>query len=190
MKTTLLSQASIPNVAPTEVRHHDTLFLDVRSPAEFEESHIDGSVSHPLSDLVLEEVEKLATGKDACVLICRTGSRARQAAEKLHRNGLPNLQILEGGLQAWAAAGLPLNHGAKTMSLERQVRLAAGALVFIGALLGYFVHPAWIALPAFVGAGLVFAAITDTCAMGMFIAQMPWNNRRPASVGACCLAAK
>ena len=65
-----------------------------------------------------------------------------------------------------------------SMSLERQIRIAAGACVFIGAELGYFVNPAWIVLPAFVGAGLVFAGITDTCGMGMLIALMPWNNVR------------
>jgi len=62
------------------------------------------------------------------------------------------------------------------MSLERQVRIAAGTMVFAGAILGYFVHPYWIGLSAFVGAGLVFAGITDTCAMGMMIARMPWNQ--------------
>jgi len=87
---------------------------------------------------------------------------------------------------AWESAGLPLKRGAKMMSLERQVRIAAGALVFTGAVLGYFVNPAWIALSGFVGAGLVFAGITDTCGMGMLIARMPWNNRRPSSGGACC----
>jgi hypothetical protein len=80
-------------------------------------------------------------------------------------------------------AGLPLNRWTKSMSLERQVRIAAGVLVFIGAGLGYFVNPAWIVLPAFVGAGLVFAGITDTCGMGMLIALMPWNNRRRFSAG-------
>jgi hypothetical protein len=68
------------------------------------------------------------------------------------------------------------------MSLERQARIAAGALVFTGALLGYFVNPAWIALSGFVGAGLIFAGITDTCCMGMLIARMPWNNRCGSSV--------
>jgi hypothetical protein len=62
------------------------------------------------------------------------------------------------------------------MSLERQVRIAAGTLVLAGAMLGYFAHPYWIALPAFVGAGLVFAGITDTCGMGMMLARMPWNR--------------
>lgn len=175
-----------PRINPTEAQRPNTLFLDVRTPAEFEESHIDGSVLHPLSELSPDEVKKLAEGKSACVLICRSGNRARQAAEKLDQCGLPNLQILDGGVLAWEAAGLPLNRGAKTMSLERQVRIAAGALGFTGAVLGYFVHPAWIALSGFVGAGLVFAGITDTCGMGMLLARMPWNNRRATHPGANC----
>lgn len=89
---------------------------------------------------------------------------------------------------SWMSAGLPIIEGAKTISLERQVRIAAGSLVFIGALLSYVVHPAWIALSAFVGAGLVFAGITDTCGMGMVLARMPWNNMRPSGEAkrACC----
>jgi len=171
-------------ISPSEVPTQNALFLDVRTPAEYEEKHIEGSVLHPLSDLDAEIVAQLAKGKDACVVICRSGNRAGQAAEKLSVRGLPSLSILEGGVQAWEAAGLPLNRGAKTMSLERQVRIAAGALVFVGAVLGAFVNPAWIALSGFVGAGLVFAGITDTCGMGMLIARMPWNNRRTS--GTCC----
>lgn len=177
-------------MSPAEVQNQNALFLDVRTPAEFEEAHIEGSVLHPLSDLNVETIGQLAKGKDACVLICRSGNRAGQAAEKLAARGLPSLCILEGGVRAWEAAGLPLKRGAKTMSLERQVRIAAGALVFVGAALGYFVNPAWIALSGFVGAGLVFAGITDTCGMGMLIARMPWNNRRPTATGACCSSKK
>jgi hypothetical protein len=85
---------------------------------------------------------------------------------------------------AWAEAGLPVNRGAsKVMSLERQVRIAAGAIVLIGALLAQFVHPTFIWLSAFVGAGLMFAGITDTCAMGLLISKLPWNQR---GSGACC----
>ncbi len=173
-------------IAAAELPNQNALYLDVRTPAEFEEAHIEGSVLHPLTDLDAETISRLSRGKDACILICRSGNRARQAAERLAGCGLPSLQILDGGLQAWEAAGLPLTRGAKTISLERQVRIAAGALVFAGAVLGYFVNPAWIALSGFVGAGLVFAGITDTCGMGMLIARMPWNNRRPAGVAACC----
>ena len=103
--------------------------------------------------------------------------RARQAAEKLKTQGIASLSVLEGGVQAWEASGLPLLRGKKTISLERQVRIAAGTLVFIGAVLGYFVNPAWMGLAGFVGAGLVFAGVTDTCGMGMILARMPWNNR-------------
>ena len=85
---------------------------------------------------------------------------------------------------AWAEAGLPVNRGtSKVMSLERQVRIAAGAIGLTGALLAQFVDPAFIWLSGFVGAGLVFAGITDTCAMGMLISKLPWNQRASA---ACC----
>jgi rhodanese-related sulfurtransferase len=161
------------------------LFLDVRTPAEFEEMHIEGAVLHPLSDLNPSKVTELSQGKSGCVIICRSGGRAKQACEKLGASGVTGLSILEGGITAWEGAGLPVVRGQKTISLERQVRIAAGALVFIGAVLGYFVNPAWIALSAFVGAGLVFAGVTDTCGMAMMLAKMPWNTR-VGKQGACC----
>lgn len=185
MNTSLTPEISISTISPADAQQKrlEALLLDVRTPAEFEEAHIDGSVLMPLGNLNTEEVKRLVAGKSACLLICQSGNRARQAAEKLKSSGLPSLQVLTGGVLAWDAAGLPLNRGTKSISLERQVRIAAGALVFIGAGLGYFVSSAWIVLPAFVGAGLVFAGITDTCAMGMLIALMPWNNRRRSSAG-------
>ena len=164
----------------------DLLLLDVRTPAEFEELHAPGAVLHPLTELNPERVRQLATGKRACVLICRSGGRARQAAEKLAASGLTGLQVMTGGMQAWESEGLPVNRGKKTISLERQVRIAAGSLVFIGSLLGYAVSPAWIALSAFVGAGLVFAGVTDTCGLAMVIARMPWNNRKGSTKPSCC----
>lgn len=187
---TSTQEKSIGRVFPAEVPLENTLLLDVRTPAEYEEAHIAGSVSHPLNELAPDEVKRLAAGKSACVLVCRSGNRARQAAEKLSEGGVPALQVLEGGVLAWEAAGLPLKRGVKTMSLERQVRIAAGALVFTGAVLGYFVHPAWIALSGFVGAGLVFAGITDTCGMGLLLARMPWNNRRGGRVDTSCCVRK
>jgi rhodanese-related sulfurtransferase len=179
MKTMNASvEGSVGGVSPAEVGTRRALLLDVRTPAEFEEAHIEGSVLHPLSDLNAAEVAQLAAGKDECILVCRSGNRARQAAEKLVSSGMRSVRVLEGGVQAWEAAGLPLQRGRRTISLERQVRIAAGVLVLTGALLAYLVHPAWIALSAFVGAGLVFAGLTDTCGMGMLLARMPWNTRR------------
>ena len=124
-------------------------------------------------------------------MICRSGSRGQKACEKLATAGLRVVNV-EGGTQAWEAAGLPVVRGRKTISLERQVRIAAGSLVVVGSALGYFVNPAWIGLAAFVGAGLVFAGITDTCGMGLLLARMPWNQVRTANAptggNACCSA--
>ena len=100
-----------------------SLLLDVRMPAEFEEIHIPGSVLHPLSDLDPAAVRKLAEGKNSCVVICRSGNRARQAAAKLESAGVPHLTILDGGILAWESAGLEVKRGRKTISLERQVRI-------------------------------------------------------------------
>jgi rhodanese-related sulfurtransferase len=90
--------------------------------------------------------------------------------------GVANVVNIEGGTLAWEEAGLPVVRGQKMMSLERQVRIAAGALVLIGVILGWLVDPTFAGLAAFVGAGLVFAGLTDTCGMGMLLARMPWNR--------------
>jgi hypothetical protein len=86
---------------------------------------------------------------------------------------------------ACVEVGLPVVRGKKTISLERQVRIAAGLLVLIGSLLGWLVHPVFIGLSAFVGAGLVFAGVTDTCGMGLMLARMPWNQVQETG-SACC----
>ena len=98
------------------------------------------------------------------------------ACEKFVAAGYENVVNVEGGTQAWEAAGFPVKRGKKTVSLERQVRILAGALVLLGALLAWFVHPAFVLLSGFIGTGLVFAGVTDTCGMAMALAKMPWNR--------------
>ncbi|MEO7934540.1 MAG: rhodanese-like domain-containing protein [Chthoniobacterales bacterium] len=160
--------------------------LDVRTPAEHAEVHVPGVHLAPLDRLdpaQLADVNGFAKDQPVFVL-CRSGSRAKQAAEKLEKNGFTHCEVVEGGTLAWAEAGLPVNRGTTSvMSLERQVRIAAGAIVLTGALLAQFVNPAFIWLSGFVGAGLMFAGITDTCAMGMLISKLPWNQR---GCGSCC----
>lgn len=179
-------QEEIQLVAPKAAKQKfsDALWVDVRTPAEFDEIHIDGCVLHPLGDLDAAEVRRMAGGKSACVVVCRSGKRAAEAAKKLR--GVPGLCVLDGGVTAWEEAGLEVTRGKKAMSLERQVRIAAGLLVLTGVALSVLVNPYWIALSAFVGAGLVFAGITDTCGMGLILARMPWNRRSRAQIGTCC----
>jgi len=164
-------------LSPHEVPGENTLLLDVRTPAEYEAAHLPGSVLHPLTALDPDAVRRLASGRAACVIICGSGQRARRAAEKLQSSDLPALSVLDGGITAWEAAGLPLQRGTRrVISLERQVRIAAGALVFTGALLTWLVNPWFLLLPAFVGAGLIFAGVTDFCGMALLLARLPWNQ--------------
>lgn len=151
--------------------------VDVRTPAEFREIHSHGARLVPLDVLDRPAVETARRANAGPVfLLCASGIRATKAAEKLRSAGLADVQVVEGGTHAWVAAGLPVVRGKKTISIERQVRIGAGTLVLIGTGLGRFVHPGFYLLAAFVGAGLVFAGITDICGMAIVLAKAPWNR--------------
>lgn len=149
--------------------------LDVRTPAEFETSHIPGAYNVPLDTLREHRTELRRHLDEDVVLVCRSGARAAQAEEALAGAGLPGLRVLDGGMVAWESAGAPVNRGRETWELERQVRLVAGTVVAAG-VLGSVKVPAlkWVA--GAIGAGLTGAALTNTCAMGMALAKMPWNR--------------
>ena len=152
--------------------------IDLRTPVEYRGVHAESACLVPLDRLDPRAVMDSRDGSkdDLLYVICRSGSRGRRAVEKFHAAGYTNVANVEGGTLAWEKAGLPVVRGQEVMSLERQVRIAAGSLVVIGTGLGAFVHPAFLGLCGFVGAGLVFAGITDTCVMGMILAKMPWNR--------------
>lgn len=182
---------SVSTISPGVLaqRHKDRSqldLIDVRTPVEFREVHVQFARNVPLDQLDPQRIMQSRQGAldEPLYVICRSGGRGQQACQKFLDAGYANVLNVEGGTQACDAAGLPLVHGPKAMSLERQVRIAAGSLVLLGAALGYWVHPAWIGLAAFVGGGLVFAGITDTCGMGLLLARMPWN--RCAGESAAC----
>ena len=161
--------------------------LDVRTPVEHRELHAADARNVPLDRLDPAAVMQARHDKrdEPLYVICRSGSRGKQACEKFLAAGFPNVVNVEGGTLAWAECGLPVVRGKKAISLERQVRIAAGSLVLLGVLLGWLVHPAFLALAAFVAAGLVFAGITDTCGMGLVLARMPWNRVEGAPAECC-----
>lgn len=152
--------------------------IDVRTPVEFREVHVEAARNVPLDRLDPAAFMLARTGPadEPLYVLCRSGSRGRRACEEFLRAGFGNVVNVEGGTLACVEAGLPVVRGKRAVSLERQVRIAAGLLVLLGALLGWLVDPAFVGLAAFVGAGLVFAGITDTCGMGMLLARMPWNQ--------------
>ena len=161
--------------------------IDVRTPVEFRELRAVIARNVPLDSLDPHAVMKQRNGTANAPLyvICRNGNRAANACQQFIDAGYTNVVNVEGGTQAWDEAGLPVVRGKKAISLERQVRIAAGFLVMLGAVLGFFVHPYFIGLSAFVGAGLMFAGITDTCGMGMLIAKMPWNQVKDERESCC-----
>jgi len=149
--------------------------IDVRTPGEFESVHIPGAYNVPLDLLREHRNEFCAHFDENVVLVCRSGQRAGQAEETLRAAGLSNVHILDGGMLAWEAAGLPVNRGAERWDLERQVRLVAGSLV-LGSILGSIAVPKLKWLAAGIGGGLTFAALSDTCAMGMLLSKLPYNR--------------
>lgn len=162
--------------------------LDVRSPLEFEGEWIEGARLIPLDELDarLDEI----SGQMEVVVVCRTGVRATIAAEALARAGR-RARVLEGGMNAWRRARLPMREGRKRLPVDRQVQLIAGLMVLTGVALGTLVNPWFLAMAAFFGAGLTFAGATGTCGMALLLMKMPWN--RPLALpsegdGAVCAA--
>ena len=149
--------------------------LDVRTPGEFDTIHMPGAYNVPL-DLLREHRDEILSHLDQdVVLVCRSGQRAAQAEETLRRAGVANVHVLDGGITAWEANGFVVNRGAQRWDLERQVRLVAGLIVALSVLLSIVVPGAeWVAFA--IGAGLAFAALTNTCAMGMLLARLPYNR--------------
>jgi rhodanese-related sulfurtransferase len=146
--------------------------IDVRTPAEYQHVHVRQAENVPLQTL---QPERWKGATQPVHVLCQSGARAMKACEQLLKAGVPVVHI-EGGTNACVEAGLDVVRGRKAMSLERQVRIAAGSLVLIGVALAWWVHPAFVFLSGFIGAGLVFAGVTDTCGMGMMLARMPWNQ--------------
>lgn len=143
--------------------------VDVREPAEHATGTLPGAVLAPLG--TIREACRDWPKDQPLLMVCRTGRRAQKAAEELRAMGFECVSVLEGGMEALKPKDAP-----KAWALERQVRLVAGALVFVGSLLGLTVSPWFFGIPLFVGGGLAFAALTDTCAMGMLLMKMPWNR--------------
>jgi len=174
-------QQSIPAhldvVALDELLEADTdlRLLDVRTPAEFGTAHIPGAYNVPLDTLAEHAHELQRHLEMPVVVICRTGNRARQAEQRLAAAGMANVHVLHGGMEAWDDGRRDVRRGSEKWALERQVRLVAGSIV-LGGILASLRWPKARFVSGAVGTGLTFAALTDTCAMGMALAKLPYNR--------------
>jgi rhodanese-related sulfurtransferase len=157
---------------------------------EFYEIHAVGALSAPLDTLnpkaIMESRGERAS--EPLYIICRSGGRSAQACQMFEKAGYSNVINVEGGTLAWEQAGLPVNRGQKKMiSLERQVRICAGLLTLAGSLLAFW-NIGFLVVPAFIGAGLTFAGLSNTCGMGMLLTKAPWNRslNNCSTGGGCC----
>lgn len=150
--------------------------VDVRETVEHATERISGAKLHPLSQFDPQKLHPVE-GKPL-VLYCQSGNRSTQAAQKCVAAGFDSVIHLRGGISTWKSAGYGVEKSQNApISLFRQVQIVAGSLVFLGTVLGVLVSPNFLLLSGFVGAGLVFAGITNTCAMGLLLAKLPYNQR-------------
>jgi len=163
-------------VATLQHEQPDMAILDVRTPAEFESAHIPGSYNVPLDLLPEHTTEIGATVGGPLVLVCQSGVRAHQAEQALAGANLPRLHILNGGLTTWERQGLPLTRGRQRWAMERQVRGIAGGIVLVSALAGTLVARPLGLIAAGIGGGLLFSAVSNSCAMATVLAKLPYNR--------------
>ncbi len=172
-----------PDLLRTWLREQTAVLFDVREDFERATEWIPGSRHHALGGLDPKAVRRDADGK-RIVFHCRSGKRSHQAAGHFRDAGDLVFQ-LAGGIEAWKAAGLPVER-ARTAGLDvmRQVQVTAGSLVLIGVLLGVFASPWFLLLSGFIGAGLIFAGLSGWCGMAKLLARMPWNRVPTCSAAA------
>lgn len=173
MSKTLI--ALTPDAVEERVRQGHALLIDIREDDEFARRHIPGALSRPLSRFEAVALPDMA-GTDV-IFTCRSGMRTAANADRLANPVGGIAYVLDGGLDGWARAGLPVEANRKApLEMMRQVQIVAGTLVLIGALLGWLVSPYFFGVSAFVGAGLTFAGISGFCGMARLLGYLPWNR--------------
>lgn len=156
------------------------VLVDIREADEHARERIPGARHHALSRLDADT--PVRPGDKLMVFHCRSGARTKGNAERLAAAS-PECEsyILEGGLDAWKKAGLPVTlDRSQPIDMMRQVQIVAGSLVLTGVVLGALVAPGFYALSGFIGAGLLFAGVSGFCGMAHLLAWMPWNRRNAA----------
>lgn len=167
-----------PDEAARRLADGRAVLIDIREPDEFARRRAKGALSRPLSTLDAKGLD-LPDAREV-IFTCRSGMRTKAAGERLLAACGRSAHVLDGGLDAWDGAGLPVEIDAKApLEMMRQVQIVAGTLVLAGVLLGSMVSPWFLGLAGFVGAGLTFAGVTGFCGMARLLALAPWN--RPAS---------
>jgi rhodanese-related sulfurtransferase len=172
---------SLPTISPSEAKRlldqGGATLIDIRGRDEHARERIRAAKNRPVDSLA-----RIEDGNRIVIFHCQSGQRTAMHAAKLAEAASCEGYIVEGGIEAWKKAGLPVARDrSQPIELQRQVQIAAGSLVLLGVVLGQVIAPGFYALSAFVGAGLTFAGITGWCGMAKLLALMPWNRQSAAA---------
>jgi rhodanese-related sulfurtransferase len=175
-----MSLPTIDAVRAKRLIDDGAVLVDVREADERVREHVPGTLHHALSRLSTIDT----AGAKAVIFHCRSGARTAANASRLAGAVGCDAYVLEGGIDAWKKAGLPVvTDTRQPIEIMRQVQITAGSLVVVGVVLGFWIAPAFFALSAFVGAGLVFAGVSGWCGMARLLGLMPWNRAVKAALG-------
>lgn len=145
--------------------------IDIRGADEHARERIQAAKCMPLDQLAPID------GDTPLIFHCRSGQRTAANAAKLARLNAGPTYVLEGGIDGWKAAGLPVMADARQpLELMRQVQIGGGSMVLLSVALGWLLSPLFLLLGAGVGIGMLHAGITGSCAMTALLAPMPWNR--------------
>ena len=168
---------SLPKLSPAEAKRlmdEGAVLVDIRDRDEHARERVPGARNHPLSQL-----DSASFSETAVVIFhCRSGMRTQTNVALLAKAVQGQAYIVEGGIDAWRKAGLPvdLDRG-QPIEMARQVQIAAGSIIVLGGVLGFFVNPLFYALSVFAGAGLIFAGVSGLCTLARLLSYAPWNRQ-------------
>jgi rhodanese-related sulfurtransferase len=174
-----------PETANTMIKDSNGLLIDVRSVGEALVEHLPGSLYLPFDLVNKERLKGLGLEDRTPILVCRSGVRAKQAAEALARE-MDEVAVLDGGLVRWKETGLPTTQGRRSIPLDRQVLVGAGSMMMLFTILGLLLSPIFFVLNIFMAGGMIFAGATGACGMARVLVMMPWN-KAPLCEGSCAV---
>jgi len=177
-----------PETANTMMGDSNGVLIDVRSVGETLVEYLPGSLYLPFDLVNKERLQGLGVENKTPILVCRSGVRAKQAAEALAKE-INDVAVLDGGLVSWKESGLPTTLGRRSIPLDRQVLVGAGSMMMLFTILGLLLSPVFFVLNIFMAGGMIFAGATGACGMARILVMMPWN-KAPLCEGSCAVPNK